>query len=57
MSGVRIPRGFGISKDVKYNYYDLLNYLKIIMDRFGQKFELIPNSFKFLAEGSVMILP
>lgn len=52
MSGVRIPRGFGISKDVKYNYYDLLNYLKIIMDRFGQKFELIPNSFKFLVEGS-----
>ncbi len=52
MSGVRIPRGFGINKDVKYNYYDLLSYLKIIMDRFGQKFELSPNDFEFLTEGS-----
>ena len=52
MSGVRIQRGFGINKDVKYNYYDLLSYLKIIMERFGQKFELSPNNFKFLSEGS-----
>lgn len=52
MSGVRTPRGFGIGRDVKYNYYDLLNYLKIIMDRFGQKFELSKNDFKFLEEGS-----
>ena len=52
MSGVRIPRGFGINKDVKYNYYDLLSYLKIIMDRFGMSFDFALNNFKFLVKGS-----
>lgn len=52
MSGVRIHRGFGIDKDVKYTYYDLLSYLKIIMNRFGQVFDLKQNDYKFFEEGS-----
>ncbi|MDO4200175.1 MAG: phenylalanine--tRNA ligase subunit beta [Clostridia bacterium] len=52
MSGVRIPRGFGSDKDIKYSYYDLLNYLSVIMNRFGQSFKLQKNEYKFLEEGS-----
>lgn len=52
MSGVRISRGFGCDKDIKYSYYDLLNYLSILMNRFGQSFELQKNEYKFLEEGS-----
>lgn len=52
MSGVRAPRGWGYDKDVKYNYYDLLNYLKILFDVFGQKFELKPKDYKFCEDGS-----
>lgn len=52
MSGVRIPRGFGIDKDIKYTYYDLLSYLKAVMDRFGQSFELKQNDYKFCEENS-----
>ncbi len=52
ISGVRIPKGFGSEKDIKYNYYDLLNYLAIVMNRFGQSFELQKNNYKFFEEGS-----
>lgn len=52
LSGIRLPKGFGIDKDIKYNYYDLLSYLKIIMEQLGQKFELSRNDFKFFSEGS-----
>lgn len=52
MSGVRIPRGFGIDKDIMYTYYDLLSYLKAVMDRFGQPFELRQNNYKFCEENS-----
>lgn len=52
MSGVRIPRGFGISSDIKYTYYDLLGYLKIIMDKFGVDFTLEKSDYKFCEENS-----
>ncbi|MBQ2671421.1 MAG: phenylalanine--tRNA ligase subunit beta [Clostridia bacterium] len=52
MSGVRIPKGFGQDKDIKYSYYDLLSYLNVIMNRFGQNFELRQNDYKFCEEGS-----
>ncbi len=52
MSGIRIPRGWGCEKDIKYNYYDLLNYIKIIFDNFGQNFELKQNNYKFFEESS-----
>ena len=52
MSGVRIPRGFGSDKDVKYSYYDLLNYLNIVMNRFAAKFELSKKDYKFCEDGS-----
>lgn len=52
MSGVKIPRGWGIAKDIKYTYYDLLEYVNIIFKNFGQKFELKPMSYGFCEEGS-----
>ncbi len=52
MSGVRIPRGWNCEKDIKYTYYDLLNYIKILFDGFGQNFELEKANYKFLEEGS-----
>ena len=52
ISGVRIPRGFGSDKDVKYSYYDLLSYLEVVMKRFGQSFELQKNEYKFFEDGS-----
>ncbi len=52
MSGTRVPKGFGFDKDIKYTYYDLLNYLKLLMNRFGQRFELKQNNYKFCEEGS-----
>ena len=51
-SGVRIPRGWGNSKDIKYNYYDTISYLDIIMDSFGKKFELKSLDYKFFESGS-----
>lgn len=52
MSGIRIPRGFGCDKDIKYTYYDLLSILKVIFDEFGQEFELKENALKFCRDGS-----
>lgn len=52
MSGIRVPRGFGCDKDIKYTYYDMLNILKVIFDEFGQEFELKENTLKFCKDGS-----
>lgn len=52
MSGVRVPRGFGSDKDIKYTYYDLLGYLNIIMNKFGCEFKLESDEYKFCEEGS-----
>ncbi len=52
MSGIRIPRGWGCEKDIKYSYYDLLSYVKILFDGFGQTFDLKQNNYKFCEEGS-----
>lgn len=52
MSGVRVPRGFGSDKDIKYTYYDLLGYLNIVMTKFGCKFDLENDDYKFCEEGS-----
>ena len=30
LSGNRLDRGWGIDKDIKYTYYDLLNYVNLI---------------------------
>lgn len=52
MSGIRIPRGFGCDKDIKYTYYDLLNVLKVIFNEFGQEFELKRVRLGFCKDGS-----
>ncbi len=52
MSGTKIGKGFGVDKDIKYTYYDLLSYLKILMGKFGQTFELQKNDYAFFEKGS-----
>lgn len=39
-SGTRIFNQWGCTKNIKFDYYDLLSYLEVIMSNFGQKFEL-----------------
>ncbi len=51
-SGKRVEKGWGINNDIKYSYYDLLNYLSIIFQNFGQEFELKGNNYKFCEESS-----
>lgn len=47
MSGTRIPKGWGYDKETKYDYYDLLSYLKNIMDYFGQEYTFKPLNYEF----------
>ena len=50
MTGVKSPKGWGQAKDIKYDFYDLLSYLDVIMDNFGQKFTLEKADYKFCKE-------
>lgn len=47
MSGIRLSKGWGINKDIKYSYYDVLNYINILFDKFGGNFELKEGSYPF----------
>lgn len=51
-SGTRIPKGWNCDKDVKYNYYDLLSYTNILMNSFGENFELKSQEYKFCELGT-----
>ena len=46
-SGNKIESGFGIVKSIKYDFYDLVSYLKSIFDKFNMNlnFELKPVSY------------
>lgn len=47
ISGTRLGKGWGITKDVKYTYYDIINYLSIIFNEFGMEFSLEKADYKF----------
>lgn len=47
MSGIKNPKGWGQIKDSKFDYYDLLSYLNVIFNNFGQKYDLKPVNYKF----------
>ena len=51
-SGIRIEKGWGIDKDIKYSYYDLLNYVNLVFGKFNQEFKLVPKDYKFLENSS-----
>lgn len=53
-TGIRIPKGWGIDKDVKYTIYDISNYLNIIFGEFGLEYELKRNGYKFFEENTGM---
>ena len=40
ISGTRIFNQWGCTKNIKFDYYDIISYLNLIMSQFGQKFEL-----------------
>ncbi len=46
-SGKRMEKGWGVNNDIKYSYYDLLNYIDIIFKNFAQGFKLERNNYKF----------
>lgn len=52
MSGIRIPKGWGCEKEVKYSYYDLLSYLEVITNSFGLEIKLEKIDYKFCEIGS-----
>ncbi len=52
LSGNRVRRGWGAEKDIKYTYYDLLNYVSIIFNKFGQEFRLEPANYPFCESGT-----
>ncbi len=52
ISGNRIRRGWGIEKDIKYTYYDIINYLSVILGEFNHKFELKKNQCPFFENGT-----
>jgi len=39
-TGTRIEKGWGIPKDIKYNYYDIANYIDIVFKELGVEYEL-----------------
>ncbi len=51
-SGNRIYKGWGIDRNIKYSYYDLLNYVNIIFGEFGQDFKLERSDYRFCEEGT-----
>lgn len=50
MSGVKSPKGWGQSKDLKYDYYDLVSYLDTLMNSLGQEYELKEVKYDFAVE-------
>lgn len=40
ISGTKIFNQWGCTKNIKFDYYDIISYLNLIMSQFGQKFEL-----------------
>ncbi|MDR1364797.1 MAG: phenylalanine--tRNA ligase subunit beta [Oscillospiraceae bacterium] len=48
MSGNRINRGWGIKNDVKFDFYDINSFVKILYNEFGQNFKFIDADYPFL---------
>lgn len=51
-SGNRLEKGWGINSDIRYSYYDLLNYIGIIFKNFGLEFKLEKSDYKFFEVSS-----
>lgn len=56
LSGNRIERGFGLVKDIMYGFYDVQNYLSIIMSELGLSFSLQETKLPGLVEGSAFTI-
>ncbi len=52
VSGARIKKGWGIDKDIKYNYYDIINFVDLLFNEFGQKYELKESKYGFCEPGT-----
>ncbi|GMB10753.1 MAG: phenylalanine--tRNA ligase subunit beta [Candidatus Improbicoccus devescovinae] len=50
ISGIRIEKGWDVAKNIKYNFYDLTNYVNILLNDFGIKFILKPVGCSFFNE-------
>jgi len=48
INGIKTNKGFGMNNDIYYDYYDIANYLKLLMNSFGQKCDVIEKEIPFL---------
>ncbi|BED92172.1 MAG: phenylalanine--tRNA ligase subunit beta [Candidatus Improbicoccus pseudotrichonymphae] len=51
-SGNRIEKGWGVDKNVKYNFYDLISFVNIIFEKFGIDFETKESDLQFILYNS-----
>ncbi len=51
-TGSRLRRGFGINKDIKYSYYDMLNYIDVLLKEFGLDYTIEQNDYPFFVEST-----
>lgn len=49
-SGVHIERGFGLVKDLSYGFYDLSDFLNVMLSELGLKYTLRAKAVPFLKE-------
>ena len=60
-SGDRIESGFGLVKPIKYDFYDLISYIKNLFVKFNQEFEFdlrkvsfMQNSYDIVSNGKII---
>lgn len=51
LNGTKIPKGFGIDKNIPYDFYDIKQILELIMDEFSLSYELKPTNENVLEKG------
>lgn len=51
-TGTRLQRGWGIDKDIKYSYYDMINYVDILLNRFGIDYTIEKIDYPFFVKST-----
>ena len=51
LNGTKIPKGFGIDKNIPYDFYDIKQILELIMDEFSLNYELKETNESVLEKG------
>ena len=51
-TGTRLQRGWGIDKDIKYSYYDMINYVDILLNSFGIDYTIEKIDYPFFVKST-----